>query len=99
MDSFKITVYAGQYLSRENTEFMSVQELQKAISEEHDGYYVEQTNLSQVLDALCICGFLSNVGEFYTFANKTITNTTVVKNVMPFLEKEKGFLNLEFSGE
>ena len=101
MDNLTVAVYAGNFLSQKDVEFVSASELQKFISEkiEEGGLYLELQKIRNVLDTLCLSEFLEKVGDFYTFKHKFITHTNVIKNVVPFAEREQGFLNLQLTGD
>lgn len=97
MDNLTIAIYAGQFLSQKDVEFVSALELQKFIADksEQGGFYIELPKLRMVLDILSLAEFLDNVGDFYTFKHKIINHVEVVKNIVPVAEREKGFLNLQ----
>lgn len=97
MDNLTIALYAGKFLSRDDSEFVSAPELQKFIEEDfsNGGYNIELAKIRMVLDILTLAEFLDKVGEFYTFKHKNINHTQIIKNVVPVAEREKGFLNLQ----
>lgn len=97
MDKLTIAIYAGQFLSQEDVEFVSALELQKFIADktEEGGHYIELPILRMVLDVLSLSNFLDAVGDCYTFKHKIVNRIEVVKNIVPVAEREKGFLNLQ----
>lgn len=97
MEKLTIAIYAGNFLNQEDTEFMSILELQKFIAEdaENGGHYLPLSEIETVLEILVLAKFIDKVGDLYTYKHKNINHVTIVKNVVPLAEREEGFLNLE----
>lgn len=97
MDKLTIAIYAGNFLNQDDTEFVSVLELQKFIADkrEEGGHYLPVSEIETVLEILVLAKFLDKVGNLYTYRHKNIEHVTVVKNIVPLAEREEGFLNLE----
>lgn len=97
MNDLTIAVYIGNMLKAENTEFISALDVQKFITEDvpNGGYNIPLSTIRNVLDTLCNACFLDSLGDVYSLLNKTIVHQTVIKNIVPFAEREEGFLNLQ----